>query len=126
MAPKRSGTVRAASSRRASLNFENRVQVGAVGRQVAGLGAGRLDQPAHLGRLVAGEVVHHHDVAGPQRRHQAVADVGLEAGGIGGPVEDQAGGLGHTPRRTAAVRVKTFQCPCGTGPSARTPLEARP
>ena len=33
---------------------------------------------------------------------------------------------GTPPRRTAAVRVTTFQWPCGTGPSTRLPLAARP
>jgi hypothetical protein len=33
---------------------------------------------------------------------------------------------GTPSRRTAAVNVTTFQWPCGTGPSTRIPLGARP
>ena len=56
------------------------------------LGPGLADQPTDLGPLVSAQVVHHDDVAGAQRRHQAVLDVGLERRGVGGPVEGQAAG----------------------------------
>ena len=71
----------------------DRVEVRAVRRQVADLGPGRGDQPRHLGRLVARQVVHHHDVPRPQRRGQAPLDIGLEGRRVGRPVERQAGRL---------------------------------
>ena len=42
------------------------------------------------------------------------------------PSKARQAGSGTPPSRTAAVRVTTFQWPCGTGPSTRTPLGARP
>jgi hypothetical protein len=75
----------------------DRVEVRAVRRQVADLGPGLTDQPGHLRRLMAGQVVHHDDVAGAQGRRQAFTDVRLEAFGIRRPVEGQARTLQHAP-----------------------------
>ena len=46
----------------------DRVEVGAVQREVEDASAGGLDQGAHLRPLVAGEVVHDDDVAAPEFR----------------------------------------------------------
>ena len=53
----------------------DRIEVGAIGRQVAELSSGRLDELAHLVELVGGQIVHDHDVAGRQRGKQALADI---------------------------------------------------
>jgi hypothetical protein len=54
------------------------VEVGAVGREEAQLGAGGLDQLARRDALVAGEVVHYDDVSGFKRRREDVSDIGFE------------------------------------------------
>ena len=57
----------------------DRVEVGAVGRQVAQLSADGLDGFADARDLVAGQVVHHHDIALPQYRDDELLDIGAEA-----------------------------------------------
>ena len=47
-----------------SIGFE----VGAVGGQVTQFGAGGFDGLANASNLVAGEIVHHHNIAWPQDR----------------------------------------------------------
>src|SRR6516162_7827262 len=44
----------------------DRIEIGTVGRKVEQLGADRLDESAYPRPLVAGEIVHDHDVARPQ------------------------------------------------------------
>lgn len=56
----------------------DRVEVRAVGRQVDDLGLGLPDCLCDSGHLVARQVVHHHQVAGTQTRHQDLLDVGEE------------------------------------------------
>lgn len=54
------------------------IQIRRIRGQVAQLGAGRLDGFAYSSDLVAGEIVHHHDVASFQDRHQMLFDPGSE------------------------------------------------
>ena len=54
----------------------NRIEVGALRRQVQQRGAGSFNGLAHADALVAGEVVHDHDVAVGERRNQLLPDVG--------------------------------------------------
>ena len=56
----------------------DRVEVGGIGRQIDEAGPGRFDRLLDAGDLVCGEIVHDDDVARPQRRRQAAADVGAE------------------------------------------------
>ena len=52
------------------------IEVRAVGRQEAELGADGFDRRAHRGVFVDGEVVEHHHIARAQRGHQDLVDVG--------------------------------------------------
>ena len=70
----------------------DRVEVGRIGRQLEQAGAGCLDGVADAGDLVRGEIVHDDDVARPQRRRQAAADVGAEDGAGHRPIDDEGGG----------------------------------
>ena len=65
----------------------DRVEIGAVGRQIAQFGAGRFDRLLDAGDLVAGEIVHHDDVAGAERWNQTLLHIGAEARAIDRAVE---------------------------------------
>lgn len=54
------------------------IEVGTVGRHEQQARASRLNHLASGDALVAGEVIHHDHVAGPQRRGEHMADIGLE------------------------------------------------
>jgi len=54
------------------------IEIGTVGRKVEKVCAGGFDQFAHSRPLVAGEIVHDHDVAHAQFRNENLLDVGLE------------------------------------------------
>jgi hypothetical protein len=83
MARHRASTVRRAAVRSRALSLAkgllDRVEVRAVGRQIAELGAGSLDRLAHALDLVRLEIVQHHDVALAQGRRQRLLDIGKEA-----------------------------------------------
>lgn len=68
----------------------DRVEVVALRRQVHAPSARGPDQLPHTTALVAGEVVHHDDVARQERRHQDVFDEDLERCGIDGPLDHAA------------------------------------
>ena len=83
----------------------------------------RRRSAGHLGGLVASQVVHHHDVPRPQasgpgtrrrRPRSTPCPSPRRRPGRPPPGRRRAG-----PRRSAS---STFQWPCGTGPSTRTPL----
>ena len=63
------------------------VEVGAVGWQEEEPCAGISDCPAHGLSLVASEVVHDDDIAGPERRHQHLAYISGEPFPVDRPVE---------------------------------------
>lgn len=69
----------------------DRVEVGAVGRQEDELGAGVSEGTAHRAGFVAAEIVHHHDVAGPQGWDQELDYPCQEALGVDRPVEHARG-----------------------------------
>ena len=69
----------------------DRIEVGAVRRQVAQLGACRLDQIAHARPLVTGQVVHDDDVAWVKLRDQDPIDPGLEDVAVDRAVDDERG-----------------------------------
>jgi len=56
----------------------DRIEVGTVGREKAQERTGLLNRRAHLGLFVSGEIVEHDDIAGAQRGHQDLVDVGAE------------------------------------------------
>jgi hypothetical protein len=66
----------------------DRVEIGAVGRQIAQFSADRFDRVLDAGDFMAGEIVHHDDVARAKRRNQTLLHVGAEARAIDGAVED--------------------------------------
>ena len=96
MACQRASTVRVAAVR--SSVFElgedllDRVEVGAVGRQVEEAGAAGFDRFAHAGDLVGRKVVHDDDVARLERRRQGLLDIGKKALAVDGAVEDAGRG----------------------------------
>lgn len=69
------------------------IEVRTVGRQEAEPCAGPLNGGLDLGLFVHREVVEHDHVAGMQRRHEHLLDVGEETGVINRPIED--GGRGE-------------------------------
>ena len=84
----------------------DRIEVGTVGREKSQPGAGLLNRHAYLGLLVGGEIVQHDDIAGTQRRHQDLLDVGAERHVVDRAVED--GGrrqLRGAQRRDHRVRL---------------------
>jgi hypothetical protein len=70
----------------------DRVEVGRVGRQVAELGAARLDGLLDAVDLVAGEIVHDHDVVGLKGWGEHLFDIGAEDGAVHRPIDDQGRG----------------------------------
>jgi hypothetical protein len=56
----------------------DRIQVWRVRGQVTQLGAGRFDGFANSSDLVAGEIVHHYDIANSQDWHKVLLDPGAE------------------------------------------------
>ena len=62
-------------------------------------GARRVDCDANLGPLVCCEIVHHHDVAGPECRHEDLGHVSLERQTIHGAVENHRRDHAGRPER---------------------------
>ncbi len=93
-------------------------------------GSGRLNHPARFATLVGRQVVHHHDVAGLQRRRQHMADIGVKCIAVHRPVDhhrrghavqtqgaDGSGGfpmMGWTPPRRHHC-AKVVRCQSLTG-----------
>ena len=90
----------------------DRIEIRTVGRQEAELGADGFDRRAHRGLFVHGEVVEHHDIAGAQRGHQDLLDVGEEGRIVDRAVEDGRG-ASRPSRRSAATTVWVSQWPHG-------------
>lgn len=65
------------------------IQIGAVRRQVSDRGPARFDRFPDACPLVRALVVHHHDVAGPQGRHEVLDDPTLEERAVDRPVDHQ-------------------------------------
>ena len=66
----------------------NRIEIRAIGRQEAEMGADGFDRCTHGGLFVDGEVIEDDDIAWAQRRDQDLIDVREEAGIIDRSVED--------------------------------------
>jgi len=80
------------------------IEVRAVGRQEQEMCAGLADGPTHGFALVAAEVVHDDDVAGPERGNEALLDPGSEGHAVDRsvehvgrvyPITSQGGDEGH-------------------------------
>ena len=69
-------------------DLRDRIEIGALGRQVGELGALGLDGFAAAGDLVGGEVVHDDDVAGGERRREGLLDPSAEARTVDRAVEE--------------------------------------
>ena len=65
----------------------DRIEVGTIGRQEAECCTGRFDPFAHRVALVARQIVHDDDVAGPQFGHEDLSDIGLEPLAIDGAIK---------------------------------------
>ncbi len=65
----------------------DRIEVGTIGRKKSQERTRLLNRDAHLGLLVAGEIVEHDDITGAQRGDQDVLDVGAEGGVVDRSVE---------------------------------------
>lgn len=87
--------VEAAWSRRAQEGFQLRkreldgIEVGAVRRQESDEGPRLFNRGLHGRLFMDGQVVEHHDVAGSQRGHEHLFDVGEEGGIVDRAVEDR-------------------------------------
>lgn len=84
----------------------DRIEVGAIGRQEDKPGAGGADRLADGLALMRAEIVHDDDVAGLERWHQHLLDIGAEALTVDWPVDDarrgdavmpECGEEGHRP-----------------------------
>jgi hypothetical protein len=65
----------------------DRIEVGTVGGQISQLGACSFNGLSDAGHLVAGEIVHHDDVALLQRWDDGLLDIGKEAFAVDRAVE---------------------------------------
>ena len=87
--------VEAPRSRRAQERFQLRkreldgIEVGTVRRQESDEGPRLFNGCLHGRLFMDGEVVEHHNVAGSQRRHEHLLDVGEECGIVDRAVEDR-------------------------------------
>ena len=85
-------TVRSAALRSRVLSLAKTCSIGLrsgrVGRQEEQLGAGSADGAADGLALVAAEIVHDDDVAGPERRDEHLLDIGEEALAVDRAVDD--------------------------------------
>jgi hypothetical protein len=70
------------------------IEIGAIGRQVEKMRADGLDRGAHGGALVGAEIVHDDDVAGGQRWHQELLDLGCEGLAVDRAVDHTRGSDG--------------------------------
>ena len=75
------------------------VEVGAVGREEAQRRADGFSGVAHAVDFVSGEIVGNHDVAGLQRRHEDLFDVGEEADPVHRAIQDAWSGQPRHPQR---------------------------
>jgi hypothetical protein len=77
----------------------NGVEIWAVGRQVDQLSAPSFDSFAYASRFVSGQVIHDHDVSGPERRGQLLLDVGPKGCAVHGTVDHRRRNEAPGPQR---------------------------
>ena len=66
----------------------DRIEVGAIGRQIAQCRAGSLNRFPDAGDFVGRQVVHHDDIALAQDRREKMFDIGQETRAIHWPIEN--------------------------------------
>jgi hypothetical protein len=64
------------------------IEIGTIRRQEEKPGPDRADGPSHGVALVTAEIVHDDDVAGLERRHEELLDIGFEAFAIDRSIKD--------------------------------------
>ena len=69
----------------------DRIEIRTVGREESQVRARLLDGEPDFGLLVHDEVVEHHHIAGPQRGHEYLLDVGEETHVIDRPIKHRRG-----------------------------------
>lgn len=90
--------VKVTGTRRPDEGFElregqfDRIEIRTVGRQEAELSTDGFDRRAHRRLFVDGEIVEHDHIAGAERRHQHLLDVGEKRRIVDRSVEDGRGG----------------------------------
>ena len=99
--------------------------MGGVFRQEEQLGTSGPDQLANGMPFVAAEIVHDHEVAGGEGRHEKLLDIDAEAGAVNRPV-DNAGRGAMRSHRKATRKVSVRHRPCGTFATRRAPRRQRP
>ena len=77
----------------------DRIQVGAIWRQVPELRARRLDPRADALDVMGGQVIHHDDVADVERRDEDLVKVGEKAVPVHRPIEQPGRGQAGDPQR---------------------------
>lgn len=97
----------------------DRVQVGAVGRQIEDAGAGCADGLGDACDLVRREVVHDHNVTGLELGSKELADISEKRLPVIGP-SSTSGAMMPAERRPVR-NVMAFQCPCGAASTRRSP-----
>ncbi|MDB5742514.1 MAG: hypothetical protein JWR68_829 [Polaromonas sp.] len=129
MTSQRTSTVRACAFRSIALSLANtwlyRVVVWTVGWQVLRRRAGLLDGNAHASDLVGAQVVHHHDVAGPQFGHEKLPGPGAKGRPVDGAVQHQR--RAQSLRAQRADKGRGAPVACGRkAPAALAPGRAAP
>lgn len=106
----------------------DRIEVRAVGRQIAQFCARGLDGGADRNALVRTEIVHHNDVAGCERGDQHLFDIGQERGRVHWSVHHHRRGqrIASQPCHESGDFPMAVRC-TATYPSTfqRTPTQAR-
>jgi hypothetical protein len=95
------------------------IEIWTIWRQEEKLGAGRTDGLAHGVALVTAEIVHDDDVAGLERRHQELLDIGFEAFAIDRSIKDAR-------RVDPVVPQGGKECECLPMPVRRLSAQALP
>jgi hypothetical protein len=96
------------------------IEVGRIWREIEEDCAGGLDEGAHLGDLVGGQVVHDDEVAGSERRDQALLQPGQKDVAIHRPVED----IGRCDSVVAEARHEGCRLPIAVGRPSDQPFAA--
>src|SRR5215218_447025 len=110
----------------------DRVEIGRIAGQEEQLGAGGADQMADSLALMTAEIVHDHDVAAAQGRHEELLYVSAKAGAVDRAVDDAGRRDPVTAQRRqkepapAKAGVRVRQRPCGTLAVRRVPRAHRP
>ena len=109
----------------------DRIEVRAVGRQEEQLGAGSPDGAPDGNALMASEIIHDDDVAGPKRRHEDLLDIGTETVAVYRPIDD-AGRIdpvgaerGEEGHRAPVAMWRPLNQPLSAGVPAPQPRHVR-